>query len=368
MFDERVEEEDIFAGGELKIKKLVREIEPSDDNDGYYCFRIGEILKNRYQIIGYHGKGMFSNVLKAIDLQSTDENNEVAIKLIRNNPHMKRTGKKEVKILQRLKETDTECKYNNIRLITHFEDRDHLCLVFEPMDLNLRQLLKKCGGNGISIGAIRVYAFKLLKALVHLKRNEIIHADIKPDNILINKNRKIVKLADLGSAMYEEEAEPTPILVSRFYRAPEIIIGLKYGTPSDMFSFGCCLYELATGKPLLPSTDNNHHLKILADIKGALPKRLLQQGAFRAMHFDDQFRFLEKIEDPDKNKEIVRVCTIKKPTRNLGKELLTAYPSANFLEKTQITQLADLIEKCLEYDPLKRIDPATALKHSLFKN
>jgi len=169
--------------------------------------------------------------------------------------------------------------------------------------------------------------------------------------------------------MSVEEVEPTPILVSRFYRAPEIIIGMNYGTPLDMFSFGCCLYELSMGKPLLRSTDNNHHLKILAEIKGPIPKRMLHHAKFRAMHFDDQFRFLERIEDlSGNNKEIVRVCNVKKPTRNLPKEILAAYPSANFLERTQIAQLADLIDKCLEIDPTKRIDPTQALKHSLFKN
>jgi len=281
---------------------------------------------------------------------------------------MKQTGKKEALILQKLCDTDPDNKYNNIKLISQFEDRDHLCLVFEPMDLNLRQLTKKYGGVGLNIGAVRIYAFKLLKALLHLKRNTIIHADFKPDNILINKSRTVIKLADLGSAMFVEEAEPTPILVSRFYRAPEIILGVNYGTQIDMFAFGCCLFELATGKPLLRSSDNNQHLKLLFEIKSLPPKKMLQRAKFREMHFDDALRFLEHSTDPTTSKEIVRVSEISKPTRFLIKDLMNSYQDSTFAEKKHITRLCDLIEKCIEIDPAKRIEPEQALRHSLFKN
>jgi len=210
---------DIFGDTEenqniVGVKPLERrDVEPSDDGDGYYCFRLGEVLGGKYMVVGYHGKGVFGNVLKCQDIET---NAEVAIKLLRNNEHMKRTGKKEVKMLQMLRETDPMNKYNNIRLIADFEDRDHLCLVFEPMDMNMRQLLKKTGGQGLRVTAVRIYAFKLLKALYHLDCNNIIHADMKPDNILIDKGRTVVKLADLGSAMEVQEAEPMPLLVSRY--------------------------------------------------------------------------------------------------------------------------------------------------------
>jgi len=149
-----------------ELKLIVREVDPSDDKEGYYSFRIGEMLNKRYQVNGFHGQGVFSNVLKAQDLE---EKEEVAIKLLRSHDLMKQAGRKEVRILRTLSDADPEAKYNVIRMLTSFEDRDHLCLVLEPMDLNLRQIIKKYGHNvGLSIRAVRFYCFKLLKAQMFL--------------------------------------------------------------------------------------------------------------------------------------------------------------------------------------------------------
>lgn len=70
--------------------------------------------------------------------------------------------------------------------------------------------------------AVRSYSQQLLLALKLMKRCSLIHADIKPDNILVSENKLVLKLCDFGSAMHEGENESTPYLVSRFYRAPEI--------------------------------------------------------------------------------------------------------------------------------------------------
>lgn len=74
----------------------------------------------------------------------------------------------------------------------------------------------------------------MLIALSHLRNCGVLHADIKPDNILVSSTRTTVKLCDFGSAMFAGDNEITPYLVSRFYRAPEIILGLKYGALSPL--------------------------------------------------------------------------------------------------------------------------------------
>lgn len=104
---------------------------------------------------------------------------------------------------------------------------------------NLRQLTKKYGqGIGLRLDAVRSMAAQMLMALHLMKQCGVLHADIKPDNILINKGHNIVKMCDFGSAMFTGNNEITPYLVSRFYRAPEIILGLHYGAPAFLRS--CC--------------------------------------------------------------------------------------------------------------------------------
>jgi serine/threonine-protein kinase PRP4 len=181
---------------------------------------------------------VFSTVIKCIDIsveddeESTkaDRNNQqqqhkvVAIKLIRNNETMAKAAVKELRILRMLKPTggNTFC----VELLDKFEHLNHTTFVFEYLDLNLRETLHKFGRNvGIAISAVRTYSKQLLQALQHLAKHGVVHADIKPDNILVSANYGMVKLCDFGSAFLESEymdADPTPYLVSRFYRPPEV--------------------------------------------------------------------------------------------------------------------------------------------------
>lgn len=110
--------------------------------------------------------------------------------------------------------------------------------------MNLREVLKKFGKNvGLHIKAVRSYTQQLLLALKLLKKCGILHADIKPDNILVNDSNLVLKLCDFGSASLITDNEITPYLVSRFYRSPEIILGLSYDYGIDMWSAGCTIYE-----------------------------------------------------------------------------------------------------------------------------
>jgi serine/threonine-protein kinase PRP4 len=85
----------------------------------------------------------------------------------------------------------------------------------------------------------------------------------------------VVKIADFGSAfrIHDPDNDPTPYLVSRFYRAPEIVLGLRYDFAIDVWAVGCCLFELYTGRVLFPGKTNNDMLRLFQEVFSVLELR-----------------------------------------------------------------------------------------------
>ncbi|CAL4904706.1 unnamed protein product [Urochloa decumbens] len=331
-----------------------------DDADGYYTYRFGELLDGRYEITAAHGKGVFSTVVRAKDLKAgKDDPEEVAIKIIRNNDTMYKAGKQEVSILEKLANADREDKRHCVRFISSFMYRNHLCLVFESLNMNLREVLKKFGRNiGLKLTAVRAYSKQLFIALKHLKNCKVLHCDIKPDNMLVNEAKNVLKLCDFGNAMLAGMNEVTPYLVSRFYRAPEIILGLPYDHPLDMWSVGCCLYELYTGKVLFPGPSNNAMLRLHMELKGPFPKKMLRKGAFTMQHFDQDLNFHATEDDPVTKTAVRRLILNIKP-KDIG-SLISNFPGE---DQKMLSSFKDLLDKIFILDPEKRITVSQALSH-----
>ena len=130
--------------------------------------------------------------------------------------------------------------------------RSHLCITFESLNMNLYELIKLSNYSGIEVKVIKNMAVQLLIALRFLSKHKIIHCDLKPENILLkHPNKSLIKVIDFGSSCFLDKRLYTYIQ-SRFYRAPEIILGLKYTMQIDMWSLGCILMELFTGIPVFP--------------------------------------------------------------------------------------------------------------------
>lgn len=107
----------------------------------------------------------------------------------------------------------------------------------------------------------------------------------------------MLKICDLGTAIDKSDAatahmDITPYLVSRFYRAPEIILGIPYDYSVDMWSIGCTLYELYTGKILFTGDSNNQMLKAIMEIRGRFTPKLFKRGQLSGVHFDDKGQFI----------------------------------------------------------------------------
>ncbi|XP_058768780.1 uncharacterized protein LOC131642555 [Vicia villosa] len=331
-----------------------------DDAEGYYSYRFGEILDGRYEVTAAHGKGVFSTVVRAKNLKTGNgEPDEVAIKIIRNNDTMYKAGLDELVILKKLVGADPDDKRHCVRFLSSFKYRNHLCLVFESLNMNLREVLKKFGRNiGLRLTAVRAYAKQLFIALKHLRNCGVLHCDIKPDNMLVNEAKNVLKLCDFGNAMFAGKNEVTPYLVSRFYRAPEIILGLQYDHPLDIWSVGCCLYELYTGKVLFPGLTNNDMLRLHMELKGPFPKKMLRKGAFTEQHYDQDLSFHATEEDPVTKKTIKRmILNIK--AKDIG-TIITGSPGE---DPKMLANFKDLLDKIFVLDPDKRLTVSQALNH-----
>ncbi|KAJ3553134.1 hypothetical protein NM688_g3777 [Phlebia brevispora] len=378
--------EDMFAivsteKKKRKVKKVKRVAKPAvpalitttldsaADAEGYYQVILGEQLDGgRYQVFSSLGKGMFANVVKArvLDGEVGEAGKEVAIKIVRCQESMYRAGLKEVQILNKLKQADPEDKKHIVRLERTFEHRGHLCLVFESMSMNLRDVVKRFGKDvGLNIRAVRAYAHQLFLALSLLRKCNIMHADIKPDNILVNEAKNLLKLCDLGSASDASENEITPYLVSRFYRAPEIILGVPYDPALDIWSIGCTLYELYTGKILFPGRSNNQMLLLMMELKGRFNTKMIKKAKFGDLYFDDLGAFQSVEKDRVTGADVVRKVHITKPSRDLRARLMPpASAKIKDDEMRMLTSFTDLLDKCLALDPAKRITPKEALVHA----
>ncbi|PHH74042.1 hypothetical protein CDD80_3404 [Ophiocordyceps camponoti-rufipedis] len=400
MFDDDCDGE-VYAAYKERRPKTVnqpRGLLEGDDSDGYYKARIGEVLNDRYEIMSTLGQGVFARVVGAKDMAKN--NRVVAVKIVRNNDALRRHAHTEINILQKLNEADPGDKKSIVRFQGSFEHSGHLCMVFEGLEMNLRQAIKKYGNNiGINLDATRRYARQIFVALDYMRKNHIIHADLKPDNILvgtpsrlsriprqrnralaetasaprqINDNRQILKICDFGTAIDRSDAatahaQVTPYLVSRFYRAPEVILGMDYDYSVDMWSIGCTLFELFTGKILFPGADNNQMLKIIFEKRGRMHWKLYKRGRLSNLYFDDQERFISVEVDRSTNKLTQRAMTFP-AARHLGSRIDEVIRDLKTPANRQsVDQFMDLLDKCLLLHPEKRITPAAALRHPFLK-
>lgn len=337
-----------------------------DDPEGYYNVRLGELINGRYHVQQNLGKGMFSSVVRATDSRT---GGLVAIKIIRQNDTMRKAGMKEIGILEQLHEADPDDKKHMIKFERWFDHKGHLCMVFENLSMNLREVLKKFGRDvGLNLRAIRAYAQQIFLGLSLMRKCDILHADLKPDNLLVNEQRSTLKTCDLGSASPATENEITPYLVSRFYRAPEIMLGIPYDHGIDVWSVGCTLFELYTGKILFTGRNNNQMLRSIMECRGKYPPKLLRRGTLTAMHFDEMLNFHSTEEDPVTGRVSRRVVDIRKPTRDLKTRLMGkggggGRGTEGGGESKKLGQFVDLLDRCLSLNPEKRCTPWEALRH-----
>ncbi|XP_069174410.1 dual specificity tyrosine-phosphorylation-regulated kinase mbk-2 isoform X1 [Procambarus clarkii] len=312
-----------------------------DDENGSYNKVMHDHISYRYEILEVIGKGSFGQVIRAIDHKSGDH---VAIKIIRNKKRFHHQALVEVKILDHLRRRDPDQHHNVIHMLDYFYFRNHLCITFELMGLNLYELIKKNNYQGFSLSLIKRFAFSLVQCLKLLSRENIIHCDLKPENVLLKqRGSSSIRIIDFGSSCYVHQRVYTYIQ-SRFYRSPEVILGLPYGLPIDMWSLGCILAELYTGYPLFPGENEVEQLACIMEVLSLPPHHLLIAASRRRLFFDSKG-----------NPRCV--------TNSKGKKRRPGSRDLASVLKCSDTQFVHFIARCLEWDPSTRMSPEEALQH-----
>ena len=284
---EILEYQDVFYLGIASLKPVDPPPSSSnfgfDDDRGDYKTYIGDHIAYRYEVLETLGKGSFGQVFRVLDHKTLDL---LALKIIRNKSRFHHQAVVEVKILRYLRDKDTRNEFNVVHMKEFFVFRKHLCITFEMLNINLYDFIKSNGFQGVSGALVRRFAGQILACLQVLKKLRIIHCDLKPENILLKHHHKSsLKVIDFGSSCFEEERIYTYIQ-SRFYRAPEVILGLPYTAAIDMWSFGCILAELSTGVPLFPGESEHEQLLCIMELKGVPPGEMLEQATRRKIFFE----------------------------------------------------------------------------------
>lgn len=330
-----------------------------DDDNGSYLHVPHDHIAYRYEVLKIIGKGSFGQVVKAYDHKVQQH---VALKMVRNEKRFHRQAQEEIRILEHLKKQDRDNSMNIVHMLEHFTFRNHICITFELLSMNLYELIKKNKFQGFTLQLVRKFAHSILQCLDSLYKNRIIHCDLKPENILLKQQgRSGIKVIDFGSSCYEHQRIYTYIQ-SRFYRAPEVILGGKYGMPIDMWSLGCILAELLTGYPLFPGEDESDQLACIIELLGMPPQRLLDQSK-RARNFISSKgypRYCTVTTLPDGSNVINGGRSRRgKPRGSPGsKEIMSA------LKGCDDPLFLDFMRRCLDWDPSTRMTPSQALRHA----
>ncbi|XP_059995269.1 homeodomain-interacting protein kinase 1 isoform X4 [Lagenorhynchus albirostris] len=319
----------------------------SSSGEGDYQLVQHEILcsmTNSYEVLEFLGRGTFGQVAKCWK-RSTKE--IVAIKILKNHPSYARQGQIEVSILSRLSSENAD-EYNFVRSYECFQHKNHTCLVFEMLEQNLYDFLKQNKFSPLPLKYIRPILQQVATALMKLKSLGLIHADLKPENImLVDPVRQPyrVKVIDFGSASHVSKAVCSTYLQSRYYRAPEIILGLPFCEAIDMWSLGCVIAELFLGWPLYPGASEYDQVNMSTDLEGT---DMLAEKADRREYID----LLKKMLTIDADKRIT-------PLKTLNHQFVTMTHLLDFPHSNHVKSCFQNMEICKRrvhmYDTVSQI-------------
>ncbi|XVF35498.1 hypothetical protein REPUB_Repub18cG0150700 [Reevesia pubescens] len=342
-----------------------------DDHEGHYVFNLGENLTPRSKIASV--VGTFGRVLECWDRQTREY---VAIKVVRSIRKYRDAAMVEVDILKHLAKNDKGTSHC-VQIRNWFDYRNHICIVFERLGPSLFDFLKRNKYCPFPVDLVREFGRQLLESVAYMHDLRLIHTDLKPENILLVSSEYVklpgckrsssdeshfrclpkssaIKLIDFGSTAFDNQNHST-IVSTRHYRAPEIILGLGWSYPCDIWSVGCILIELCTGEALFQTHENLEHLAMMERVLGPIPEHMIQRANRGAEKY---FRGGSRLNWPEGtvSRESIRAVNKLDHLKNMVSQ---------HVESSRYS-LADLLEGLLKYDPSERLTARQALNHPFF--
>ena len=246
-------------------------IDPLNDANFDYGFK-------RYQELSEIGSGAYGVVYKARDLKSPTQD-VVALKKITvplTSEGVPVTLLREIGLLKSL---ESFSHPNIVKLLDICHGRRlererflMIYLVFEHLEEDLSSYLSKCPSPGFCPERIKEITWFILKGVDFLHSNRIVHRDLKPQNVLVSKTGQI-KIADFGLArLYEQTQSLTTVVVTLWYRAPEVLLMTSYASAVDIWSVGCIFAELHIRRPFIRGESEIDQLQKIFITLGS-PKR-----------------------------------------------------------------------------------------------
>ncbi|PRP86770.1 hypothetical protein PROFUN_02919 [Planoprotostelium fungivorum] len=325
-----------------------------DDSERHYRVILGESLTSRFKVMRLLGEGTFGKVVECWDRK---RKRYVAVKIIRAVDRYREAAFTEMDILNDIADGDPSGRSGCVTLLTWFDFRGHLCMVFERWGPCLYDVIKNNRYQPFPIYIIRSFARQLCHSIAYLHSINLIHTDLKPENILLEDDqfrvlppdqnsthplhlpvRPNIVLIDFGGATFNDKHH-TSIVSTRHYRAPEVILDLGWTFPCDVWSIGCILVEFYTGTALFQTHRNAEHLAIMEKVLGPLPHEMIQKSKY---YQDGELKWMDSA-NPSSLK-YVESCS----------------PMPDMIHDEDFL---DLILKMLTYDTKKRITAREALRH-----
>ncbi|XP_069390411.1 homeodomain-interacting protein kinase 3-like [Paralichthys olivaceus] len=331
-----------------------------------YEVQAGDVLQSScssYSVLNFIGEGSFGKIAASINLR-TKQN--VAVKILKKKESTQDI-EREVSMLKLIGHLDSTYM---VRFHEQFVHMEQNCLVFERLDMSLYDLLKWRQWKYLHLHQIRPISKQVLVALDALKAMGVLHADIKPDNIMfvhLQDQPLRVKLIDFGCAMMKSQIEQGMYIQPNGYRAPEISLGLPFTEAVDVWGVGCVLAFLYMAQNPFCISSDYQMMKDLVTVLGQPEDRLLRDGEYSRRFF---------IEEQGADSSSWRLMTAEEftATNNLETEglpsslrslisLIFFHPKLEAAEMDDRMVFVSLLKGLLHVDGDQRMTPSQALQH-----